>query len=87
MPPTHANVIISLAPLQPPSLPSFEGCGITGAEGFVSSPATSAANIAAAAAAAGEDEDSNSIAVTAAVKRKRRKGTFTPDVRAILRFL
>ena len=68
--------------MQPPSLPSYEGCGITGAEGFVSSPATSAANI-----AAGEDDDSNSIAVTAAVKRKRRKGTFTPDVRAILRFL
>ena len=69
--------------MQPPSLPTYEGCGITGAEGFVSSPATSA-NI---ATAVEEDEDSNSIAVTAAVKRKRRKGTFTYDVRAIFRLL
>ena len=53
--------------LQPTSIPAYDGCGITGAEGFVRSPSTSFDNNAAVS------EEDNDIAVTAAVKRKRRK--------------
>ena len=53
--------------LQPTSIPAYDGCGITGAEGFVRSPSTFLDN------AASISEEDNDIAVTAAVKRKRRK--------------